>query len=161
MADNVQITQGSGTTIAADEVTRNAVSEKQQIVKIGLGAEGAHDVLVDSGEQTEANSVPVVAAASEAVYQKGQIAAASMTTSYQVILTPSSAAKAIEINNRTEKNVIVSFDGGATDHRLIEPFSAWGISLKIINKKESSAIQVKLESGTAATGAVDCFIVRD
>jgi hypothetical protein len=84
-----------------------------------------------------------------------------MTTSYQTILTPSSAAKAIEINNRTEKNVLVSLDGGATDHRLIDPFSSWGIALKIINKKESDAIKVKLDSGTAATGAVDCLIVRD
>ena len=42
MADNVAITAGSGTTIAADEVTRNATSEKQQVVKIGVGAEGEH-----------------------------------------------------------------------------------------------------------------------
>lgn len=65
MADNVPITPGAGANIAADEVTRNGTSEKQQIVKIGLGAEGAHDTLVDSGQQTSANSVPVVIASDQ------------------------------------------------------------------------------------------------
>ncbi len=59
MADNVPITPGLGEVIAADEVTRNATSEKQQIIKISLGAEGAFDTLVDSGQQARANSVPV------------------------------------------------------------------------------------------------------
>lgn len=65
MADNVEITSGTGTTIAADEVTRNAVLEKQQIIKVALGADGAHDTLVDSGQQTMANSVPVVVASDQ------------------------------------------------------------------------------------------------
>lgn len=65
MADNVAITAGSGTTIAADEVTRNAVTEKQQVVKLSLGAEGAFDTLVDSGQQTMANSVPVTLASDQ------------------------------------------------------------------------------------------------
>jgi hypothetical protein len=68
MADNVQITEGSGTSIAADEVTRNAASEKQQIVKISLGAEGAFDTLVDSGQQSRANSLPVTLSSEDAAY---------------------------------------------------------------------------------------------
>lgn len=48
MADNVPITPGSGAIIAADEVTRNAILEKQQIIKIGLGAEGVHEGLAGS-----------------------------------------------------------------------------------------------------------------
>lgn len=59
-ADNLQVTQGSGTTVAADEVTRNSISEKQQVIKIGLGAEGQHDGLLDAGQQDKSLSVPAV-----------------------------------------------------------------------------------------------------
>lgn len=43
MADNVAITAGSGTTIAADEVTRNAIPEKQQLVKLSYGTDGNYE----------------------------------------------------------------------------------------------------------------------
>lgn len=59
-ADNLQVTQGSGTTVAADEVTRNSISEKQQVVKIGLGAEGLHDGFARMGKQSMANSMACV-----------------------------------------------------------------------------------------------------
>lgn len=65
MADNVSITAGTGTVIATDEVTRNATSQHMQIVKIALGAESAFDTLVDSGQQTMANSLPVVIASNQ------------------------------------------------------------------------------------------------
>jgi len=65
MADNVDITAGTGTTIAADEVTRNATLEKQQIIKLSLGADGDFDTLVDSGQQTMVNSIPVVLASDQ------------------------------------------------------------------------------------------------
>ena len=66
MADNVEITAGAGTRIATDEVTRNAIVEHQQIVKLGLGAEGSHDLVVDSGQQNMAGSLPVVLASDQA-----------------------------------------------------------------------------------------------
>lgn len=65
MADNVDITPGTGVKIATDEVTRNATTQQMQIVKIGLGAESAFDTLVDSGQQTMANSVPVAIASDQ------------------------------------------------------------------------------------------------
>lgn len=65
MADRIEITPGTGAFVATDEVTRNTLTEHQQIVKIGLGADGAHDTLVDSGQQTMANSVPVAIASDQ------------------------------------------------------------------------------------------------
>lgn len=65
MADNIQLTAGTGTIIATDEVTRNAIAEHQQIIKISLGADGSFDTLLDSGQQTSANSVPVVVASNQ------------------------------------------------------------------------------------------------
>src|SRR4030067_1952635 len=56
MTDNVSTTPGSGATIRADEI---AGSIKIQVVKIALGADGVEDLLLDSGQQTMANSLPV------------------------------------------------------------------------------------------------------
>lgn len=61
MADNVTITAGVGTTIAADEIA----GVKYQRVKLVLGADGAADLDVDSGQQVMANSVPVVVASDQ------------------------------------------------------------------------------------------------
>ena len=61
MTDNVAITAGSGTTIATDDVA----GVHHQIVKVGLGADGAIDTVVDSGQQTMANSVPVTLASNQ------------------------------------------------------------------------------------------------
>ena len=65
MADNVSITAGAGTIIATDEVSRGGVTEQEQVIKISLGAEGFHDLLLDSGQQTMANSLPVVLASNQ------------------------------------------------------------------------------------------------
>ena len=65
MADDIQITPGSGATIATDYVTRNSAQEHQQIIKISLGAENYSDLLLDSGQQTSANSMPVTIASDQ------------------------------------------------------------------------------------------------
>jgi hypothetical protein len=62
MADNVAITQGSGTTVRTDEL---AGGIQVQVIKIALGADGAEDNLVDSGQQLMAASVPVVIASNQ------------------------------------------------------------------------------------------------
>jgi hypothetical protein len=65
MADNVTIpTTGTGTAtpvIATDDVA----SVHYQKIKIALGADGAVDTLLDSGQQAAADSVPVVLASDD------------------------------------------------------------------------------------------------
>jgi hypothetical protein len=61
VADNVAITQGSGTTVATDDIS----SVHYQVIKLGLGADGALDTLVDSGQQAMSASVPVVIASDQ------------------------------------------------------------------------------------------------
>lgn len=56
--EHVSITAGTGTDIATDVVG----TDNFQVVKIALGADGAMDNLVDSGQQTAASSIPVVLA---------------------------------------------------------------------------------------------------
>jgi len=60
MADNVDVTEGSGAVIAADEIA----GIKYQRVKLALGAPGEAADL-DSGQQTMDRSVPVVLASDQ------------------------------------------------------------------------------------------------
>lgn len=48
MADNIQVTEGSGKTIGSDECTVNAVSVQLQEVKIAHGAKGEFDAFADN-----------------------------------------------------------------------------------------------------------------
>jgi hypothetical protein len=60
MADNVEITAGTGTDIATDDVG----GVHYQRVKIDLGGDGAASPLV-RGQQTSANSIPIVLASDQ------------------------------------------------------------------------------------------------
>ncbi|MGH6961378.1 MAG: hypothetical protein ACREE7_12900, partial [Dongiaceae bacterium] len=63
MADNIKTQAGAGLDpeVATDEIG----GAHYQKVKIALGAESALDALLDSGQQTMANSVPVVIASDQ------------------------------------------------------------------------------------------------
>jgi hypothetical protein len=65
--ETVSVTPGSGKDIAVDTIA----SKEFQVVKVSLGAEDAHDMLVDSGQQTMANSVPVAIASDQSVIPAG------------------------------------------------------------------------------------------
>jgi hypothetical protein len=60
MADGITVTPGAGATVDTDEVSRGGATVHQQVLKISLGADNACDLLLDSGQQTKANSLPVV-----------------------------------------------------------------------------------------------------
>ncbi len=62
MADNISVSQGVGTSVRADEL---AGAVYVQVVKIGLGADGAEDLLLDSGQQAMAASLPVTIASNQ------------------------------------------------------------------------------------------------
>lgn len=59
--ENVPVTAGVGTPIVADLIGTDYV----QVVKIGLGADGAIDNVVDSGSQVSASCLPVVVASDQ------------------------------------------------------------------------------------------------
>lgn len=70
MTDGVAVTPSAATTrqtIDTDEVSRGGITVHQQVVKLSLGADGASDTLVDAGQQTAANSIPVVLASDHPV----------------------------------------------------------------------------------------------
>jgi hypothetical protein len=61
MADNIEITPGSGEIVRADEI----LGQKYQCVKLALGADGVLDSLVAAGQTTKALSIPVVIASDQ------------------------------------------------------------------------------------------------
>jgi hypothetical protein len=118
MADNIAVTPGSGATIATDEVTRNAASEHQQIVKLSLGAEGAFDMLLDSGQQTSANSLPVVLPSDQIVAMQptrggtAAVTAVAASGSSTTLLSAESDRLGASIFNDADQACFVKF--GAT-----------------------------------------------
>jgi len=63
--EGVDITPGSGKSIAVDTVNVGGGNKEFQILKIALGAEDAFDLVVDSGQQTMANSLPITMASDQ------------------------------------------------------------------------------------------------
>jgi len=75
MADNVDITEGAGKTIRADEVG----GALYQVVKIALGAEGSASDL-DRGQQVMGASLPVVIASDQSAISTTTEAPAQVVT---------------------------------------------------------------------------------
>ena len=115
MADNVTITEGAGTTIAADEVG----GEKYQEVKVALGADGAVDGLLDAGQQAMVNSLPVVLASDQsAVHTNDYVESGIRATAVTVGTAPTpmpgvplSSRRALIIFNNGEVTIYI---GGST-----------------------------------------------
>lgn len=128
MADNIIVTPGTGATIRADEM---AGGELTQVVKIALGADGAEDLLLDSGQQTMAASLPVAIAsnqsdvnislAGEAVVlgagsaSVGTLGANSGVDIGDVTVNNASGANAVNIQDGGNS---ITVDGPVTDTQL-------------------------------------------
>lgn len=61
----VEISAGTGTNVAVDEVTQSAVDYQLQVMKLGLGADGALDRYLKNGQEAMADSLPVVIASNQ------------------------------------------------------------------------------------------------
>lgn len=157
MADNVAVTAGFGKTIAADEVTRNAISEKQQIIKIGFGTDGNHD-----GLAAESTPLPVKQGkGTEAVYPT--LAAKDYTTvivTYSSLIDPAGDAKALDIYNNTDASIRISYDGGATDHDFLPAYAGKVVEWANLGLKESGVAHVKYESGAPTVGKIYAKVVK-
>lgn len=83
MADNVAISEGSGKTIATDDVS----GAQYQWIKVDLGGDGVASPLI-RGQQSTANSVPVaLSAAQEAMIDGLETAIASTNTKLDTLHT--------------------------------------------------------------------------
>lgn len=100
MADNVNITEGSGTVIAADEVA----GAKYQRVKIAWGADGT------AGETTTTNGFPVQMAPATGIADGRKTVTTAGT---RVTLASSTACKQVIITAETDNTGLVVV-GGST-----------------------------------------------
>lgn len=157
MADNVAITAGSGTTIAADEVTRNATSEKQQLVKVAFGVDGTYD-----GMAAETTPFPVKqGVGTEAVYVTLAVKAYSAVTgSFTSLVDPSGNAKLFDIYNDTDADIKISFDAGTTEHDFLPAKMGKVIDLASLGLKESSVVHVKYATGAPTAGNVYAKVMK-
>lgn len=85
MADTVQITAGSGISVSTDELSIDGVLQHVQRFKLGLGANNAWDMDLDSGQQTMANSLPVVIASNQSILTTSGIFEASIRSNLNSI----------------------------------------------------------------------------
>lgn len=89
MADNITITQGTGTTMAADDVS----SVYYQRVKVSVGADGT------AGDATPTNPLPVASAGSAFTSSFGvssaRVSSADATTAVSVTDAPTSGQKIV------------------------------------------------------------------
>jgi hypothetical protein len=87
---------GAGSKIAVDTFDTD---KQAQVIKIGLGGDGETPVLVDSGQQTAANSLPVIPASDWALPAGsnviGQVFGAQVTASTDVTRPADTAAYAV------------------------------------------------------------------
>lgn len=138
MADNVTVSEGSGTKIAADELTYSGDTAKVQVVKLVTvaGAEGsksATDVPFNAnGQATMANSTPVVIASNQTA-----VPTKNGTTEYETVAA-------------SQTDQALGATGAAGDylsHIVIQPATTGAGTVTV---KDGSTVIFTFTSGTLA-----------
>lgn len=127
MADNVNVTPGTGATIAADDVA----GILYQRVKIGLGADGSASDLAP-GQVSKANSVPVTLASDQEKSFRGTLTdrSGTITTggSPQTLAASNAARNYLLIVNVSDTVLWVNFDVAATNGSPSIPLQAASVN---------------------------------
>ncbi|MCI0429542.1 MAG: hypothetical protein L0210_03225, partial [Rhodospirillales bacterium] len=112
MADNIQTPTGSGSdpAVATDDIG----GAHFQKVKIALGAENEFDTLVDSGQQTMANSIPVVVAANQSPVPVDATPASPAANDYLPVRLTDGAAFYSGGGGQTDKSAFAEGSGRVT-----------------------------------------------
>lgn len=140
MADNINVTQGTGTIVATDDVA----GVHFQKVKIDLGGNGA-SVPLGVGQQANAASMPVTLATE----QQALLAKPSAGTPASV---PSSdTAVVVLASNASRKGATFYYDGAAT---LYLVFSNTDPTSSLFSVKMGADFYTYVEAPAGYTGAV-------
>lgn len=120
MADNVTL-PATGTGTAAPVIaTDDVAGVHYQAVKIALGADGAIDNLVDSGQQTMSASIPVVLASNQSSVPVTEASASSALTSLQLIDDPVATLGTTTYTEAATKGMIVGAVRRDADTTLVD-----------------------------------------
>jgi hypothetical protein len=169
MADGVEVTEGTGTVIATDDVS----SVHYQVIKLGLGADGAIDTLVDSGQQAMAASIPVVIASDQTALTVSSHAVTNAGT-FAVQLTEGGVtADILDLTNSNPLTVAIvdgsgdqisSFGGGtqytegATDASITGTALLWedaADTLVTASSAKPFPVEIIAGAGSGGTAAAD------
>lgn len=146
MADYVQITEGSGASIAADEI----VGVKFQRVKTVHGADGTND-----GDTSYANPFPVRQGQVLTTEDLVTIAYGTLSSSFASCgLSNVATSTLIDIWNDTDANVLFNFDNGANAEFIVPARAARSVPVK------AGATQLYTKYASAPTAGNVYFEVR-
>jgi len=134
MPDNFSASQGTGTTFAADDVSSVLYPRH----KIALGADGAYDMDLDSGQQTMANSLPVAIASNQTVIPVSDNSS-SLTVDGTVAATQSGTWN---VGTVTGVTTVSTLTGGGVAHDAADS----GNPVKVGTKAEDALSSVTLVS---------------
>jgi hypothetical protein len=162
MADNIQTPTGSGSdpAVATDDIG----GAHFQKVKIALGAENEFDTLVDSGQQTMANSIPVVVAANQSPVPVDATPASPAANDYLPVRLTDGAAFYSGGGGQTDKSAFAEGSGRITpiagvvnDTPTADPTEDQAAAARITAKR---ALHVNLRNASGAEIGIAAAPVR-
>lgn len=123
-----------------------------------VGLQGtANGLKVDGSAVTQPVSIAATVttdqvATTAATFQDGSIAAGSLTTSYQTVITTGGALVNVAMRNSTNGIVVVSLNGGSSTSYTLSPGDQIIVDLKILGRNIAASTNLQAKySGTAPT----------
>jgi hypothetical protein len=162
MADNIQTPTGSGSdpAVATDDIG----GAHFQKIKIALGAENEFDTLVDAGQQTMANSIPVVVAANQSPIAVDATPASPAANDYLPVRLTDGAGFYSGGGGQTDKSAFAEGSGRVTpiagivnDTPSADPAEDQAAAARITPKR---ALHVNLRSAAGTETGVAAAPVR-
>lgn len=123
-------------------------------VQLTAGSALAGKFGIDQTTAGSTNAIQATSGTTIAWQAEGNIAAGSVTSSYQTIFTPSANTKILFMRNNTNASITVSMDAGTTANFILDSGDQLAIDF-IANGviSTTTAIQVKQTSGAPTTGS--------
>jgi hypothetical protein len=151
--NNLDITPGSG---AAQTRTHEDGGVHTQIVKIALGLTEADETIIEAGQQTSANSIPVVLPSDtleDCDFMTAiDLASASITGSFVAIGTFDAGCKIIKLVNTT--SVILRFAIGQNTNINVRlfPYSKETVDLHPSGLRTAATVYVQYDTVSPGSG---------
>ncbi len=153
MADNLEITPGSG---VAETRTHATGIVHTQIVKLALGATNAVETIVAPGQQTSANSIPVVLPSDtleDCDFMVAiDLASASITGSFAAIGTYDAGCRIIKLVNTTSVTLRFAIGQNTNINVRVFPYSKETVDLHPSGLRSAATVYVAYDTVSPGSG---------
>lgn len=134
------VTVDNGTLTDYSAATDAVAGAEYQLIKLALGAAGAVDTLVDSGQQTMANSIPVALASDQTALRTPNASSATLSNvagsaSNVTLLAANSSRRGAIIFNDSTAALYIKFGSTASTSSFtykVFPAGTWEMSPGIV-----------------------------